>query len=218
MRKILIASLLIMALVLCLTSCSSEVADFADKPDVAQDSGKVTTSEYVRGTIDGNLYESEFVGLRFNATEDMMFHSEEELFELMGVGVDMLGVDEDYAEKLSQIAQLTTVYEMMVSDGFGNNLILMVEKLYRPVTVEEYIDALKNQLTQLTGETPEFTDIETVKIGGVEFSRVTYVNTMYGVEMLQTYDMYKKGDRLVAIIGTAVTDDIEKLYSGFSAY
>ncbi len=187
--------------------------------DVEDDSAEDSNSEYTRGNINDDVYESEWIGLRFEADEDMTFATEEEVLQAMGLGMEMLEIEEETSENMLDYANMASVYEMLASDIYGNNVILMTEKLMiAGFSTAQYIDALKYQLEELTGKNFDFSEITTVEIGGKEFQRITFTYNVYGLDVNQEYNVMKKGDRMISIILTKASDDADRFYDGFFAY
>ena len=86
------------------------------------------------------------------------------------------------------------------------------------ITMEQYVDALKDQLANVTGMTVSFRDgLETVKLGNTEFTKCICDTTLNGVNMTQVYYLRKSDGYMAYIIATITSGytvaDIEALFS-----
>ena len=83
--------------------------------------------------------------------------------------------------------------------------------------MEDYVEALKEQTANVSGMTMEFSDeIETVKLGEHEYSRVTCTTTLSGATMKQVYYLRKVGKYMCGVIVTITAkytvSDIEAMF------
>lgn len=160
-----------------------------------------------RGTVDGNTYSSEFLGISFVKPDSWVYSTDEEINEMMGVSNDITNRT-DYE---AAVADLLTVFDMMVIDyNSGNNVNVVFENLSlsnsTDITEDEYIEITKTNLQAVADLSYTFADVETVSLGGVEFKRLTCdVSYMELVSMKQVMYM-KKIDNYMALISFTIVD------------
>lgn len=178
--------------------------------------------EYVKGTSTETGFESEWLGLRYTAPEGMVMSTEEELNEVMGMGQEMLS--EDFSELQLEYAKMSSVYEMMSKNEAGTtNIIVTVEKLPSSnFSVEDYAEAIKTNLKAVTTITYTISDdLETVSVGGSDFTKITAQADYSGVNMHQDYYVRVIGDRAVSMALTYVDEtasEAEAIINAFEAY
>lgn len=196
---------------------TEDAAADAEAEDTAAAEG-----EYVKGTSTETGFESEWLGLRYTAPEGMVMSTEEELNEVMGMGQEMLS--EDFSELQLEYAKMSSVYEMMSKNEAGTtNIIVTVEKLPSSnFSVEDYAEAIKTNLKAVT--TIAYTisdDLETVSVGGSDFTKITAQADYSGVNMHQDYYVRVIGDRAVSMALTYVDEtasEAEAIINAFEAY
>ena len=184
------------------------------------------SSKYAKGTLKDTSFESEWIGVRFDAPEGFIVATQEELDEFLDIGSEML--EEVYADDGKNVidySELTTVYELLtyqvMEDGTGNpNLTLAVERT--ALTVDKYMDALKKQVNTIyNGTTLSWEETEKVSVGSLECDKYT-VCVDYGYAMMyQSYYMAKKDNRMIYFILTYSDDQSEAataLMNAFKAY
>ena len=199
-----------------LTACSGDKGG-GDTPEDSKPAGKI---EYEKGLLTETSFESKFIGIRFTLPEGFVMATAEDIDEMMGIGAEIVGLD----QKTVDYANLTTVYEMMASAPAGSpNVIVLAEKLLlRSISENQYIDALKEQLKNLS--TMDYTfgeEITSVNIAGREYKKLTAYANANGVDIMQDYIIRKSDNRIVGFITTYTEDNTEaldKLMNGFSAY
>jgi hypothetical protein len=177
-------------------------------------------ADYVKGTLTETRFESEYLNLRFTLPEDYILATEEDMISMMNLGADFIDMD----EKILDYAMVTTVYEMMASSPIGlPNVIVMAEKLtLSNMTEEQYIEALKNQLSRLKNLTyTVHGELASIKIAGQQYKKLSVKTTINGVAVMQDYSIRKSGNRIIAVITTYTEEtiaDLDKLMSGFTSY
>lgn len=195
----------------------------AETGDTEAETGDTAAAgDYVKGTSTETGFESEWLGLRYTAPEGMVMSTEEELNEVMGMGQEMLS--EDFSELQLEYAKMASVYEMMSKNEAGTtNIIVTVEKLPSSnFSVEDYAEAIKTNLKAVT--TIAYTisdDLETVSVGGSDFTKITAQADYSGVNMHQDYYVRVIGDRAVSMALTYVDEtasEAEAIINAFEAY
>ena len=182
-------------------------------------SGEASQDEYTRGTITDNHYESAWIGLKVDLTDDYVMGDEEEINSMIDFGGDAIYKDED--KQILDYAKANSVYEMMAATPDQTaNLILMTEKLsLKNTTEEQYIDSLKSQLTAMTDI--QYTvqdDVTDVTVGGLTFKQLSTTCVSNGVTINQNYLVLKKGDRMIAFISTYMDDKADSMQALLNAF
>lgn len=187
-----------------------------------QSTEEATAEGYVPGTFTDTGYESEYLGYRFTLPEGYVLATDEELKELLGMSMEVMS--EDLTELQKAYAQVTTVFDMMVSSPTGlPNLNVTAEKMNTEgVTPEMVAESLIAQLKSLTTmqcvPSEEYT---TVEIAGNTYTRLEAVVTSGEVSLLQEYYVRLTDDRLINMTLTYSEDtaaEKDTLMSSFEAY
>ena len=205
MKKFLALTLAVV-MALLLVSCAFVPSNKDEQPD---DSKKA--AELSRGTIEGDVYTSEYLGLSFTKPESWVYSTDEEIAAVMNLGAEML-LGENFKNALENNP---VIYDMMVVDTITrSNINVGFENLSKTfasnITVEQYVEALKAQLANVSGLTVTFPEsLETVKLGETEFTKLDCSVTAQGVSMKQVYYL-KKADKFMCYI-------IATIPSGYTA-
>ena len=196
MKKIVSLILVFVLTLTCLVACNKKNED-----ETIVDN---SSTDYVAGVVDGNVYTNTTVGIKYTADEESSMSDEEEIKSLMAVTAD---------------AEMTNTYEMLLFNAQGN-IIVMTEKLDdSEITEEEYLNKKKKQLEDIDMVTIDYGDITTTELAGIEFSSINYPMTL-GVsdEMFQCVLVHKLEDRMFTITLTYMNEAaFEVLTSGFEA-
>ncbi|MDE6388150.1 MAG: hypothetical protein K2L82_10155 [Lachnospiraceae bacterium] len=185
-------------------------------------------AKYSKGTLSDNGFESEWMGIRFNAPEGYVVATQEELDNFISMGQDYVkAVYEENGKKVIDYAELTTVYELMTylpdpeNLGTGDpNLSLAAEKT--TFSTDKYIEVLQSQIKTLFPDVPiTWDEPDNVKVGGLECDK--YTATMdYGVaKMNQSYYITKKDNRVIYFIVSYTPgheEDVDTLMNAFEPY
>jgi len=170
-------------------------------------------SDYKRGKLKENGFESKFLDIKFTLPEGFVMATEEDMLQMMGIGADIAGVDK-------KIVELTTVYEMMASTITGYpNVIVMVEKpLLSNITIEQYFDAVKTSLLSLNNMDYAVEDeITSVEIAGYDYEQMTA--SLPSLNIFQNYIFRKQSGRMIGFITTYslnTKQELDILMGGFS--
>jgi len=171
------------------------------------------SSDYKRGVLTENGFESKFIDLKFNVPEGFMMATEEYMLQMMGIGAEITGADK-------KIIELTTVYEMMASAATGYpNVIVMVEKApFFNITIEQFLDAFKQNLLDVKTMDYVIDDqITSADIAGYNYKQMAA--SLPSLGLFQKMSIRKKGNRFIGLVGTYSLDteqELELLMSGFS--
>ena len=171
-----------------------------------------TKKELSRGTWDGDVYTSEFAGLKFTLPEGWTRSTDEEIAEVMQLGEEVLADEGKYN---SELAKLTTVYDMMAksADQTANIQVMMEKTTY---DVDAYAATLKKGLEEVQSIPYEVGEPTETTICGNTYKAVTATVEMSGVKMEQSYYIRVEGDYMVAIIVTSAGDmTVSEIMSNF---
>ncbi|MBP3568748.1 MAG: hypothetical protein J6K04_06220 [Lachnospiraceae bacterium] len=199
-------------------------AEATKKPTATPKPEKPATGSYEKGVLTENGYESKWMGLRFNAPKGMEFFSQEELDETMRLLGEALGEIEPGAPL--DYTKLSSVYEMQaVEQEDGMSVMLMVELLPEPMTVEEYIELAQQELELIAGDGISYImddEIYPVEIGGKEFLNFGYVLYYGDIAAICQENYFRiQDDRLIGLsfmCENETKDNIQKVLNCFSEY
>lgn len=182
----------------------------------------VQIGEYTKGILDGNSFESEFIGIRLEAPSGYFMATQDELDAMMAGAFEEVG--SDFSEEQLDYAKISTVYEMLITSSNGvPNIIMAAEKLpLANMDIDMYLGAFKNQISQISSVN---TTIEeegiTAEIAGQEYKGLVMVTSTEGTEVYQKALCRKVGDRVVTLMisylpGTEA--QVEELLNAFQPY
>lgn len=192
MKKRFFAMVLMICLLGVMVGCSDKA------PDATPETEAKTVS---RGTIEGNVYTSEFIGVSFTKPDLWVYSTDEEIAAAMQIGAELLDA-ENFAE---QAEKMNNVYDMMVRDMLtGNNINIVFENLKASgssnITEEQYIEVAKAQLKeQASMLNYVFGEAEKCKLGEQEFYRLPAEGGYSGVSFEQRIYIRKEGTYMIVI-------------------
>ena len=207
--KRIFALVIVLVMALSMVGCSDKVTDILNK--------EILNKELTRGTVDGNVYTSEYIGLSFVKPDSWVYSTDEEINELMGATNDIMNRT-DYE---AAVADLATVFDMMVIDSAtSNNVNIVYENLAlsgsTDITMEEYLDITKKNFEAIPDFSYTFSDATNVTLGGVEFTKLecdlTYMEL---ISMKQALYMKKVGNYMVLISFTIIDGTDESVIEGY---
>lgn len=139
--KKLFVMFLTMMLAISFVACGDSDTDI--KGSIKTENEKNTNTEEIElsmGHAEGNIYESEFIGIGFQLPDNWSFYTEEQIKAMNNIAADLM--EEEYAEA---IANANIVYDMYALDALGNNVNINIEKLNvasaLAYTEEEHVEA-----------------------------------------------------------------------------
>lgn len=176
---------------------------------------KGTAKKYERGTVNGNVYHSDFLDLTFTAPSDWTFSTDEEIASSMGVALDMMKDGDKF-----ETSDVSSMVEFYANGTGGSNVIMTIEKISTLAaavnTVDDCVKSLKENITkQLEGSGMSYTfgNTTTTKIGEHEYRRLeaTLETSVAGtaVNIEQIIYIRLVGKYLVSISLTAALGDVE---------
>ena len=176
---------------------------------------------FSRGRIEGQVYESGFLSLRFTAPEGWRFVDDEELSQRMGLSLDIVGEDVfgDAAERAKTIAEQAVVCDMAADAPDGSaSVFLTVEDLEAAgnaaLTDEQYAALLRAQLMSLTDLRYEAGDPEPSSLAGRPC--VTLLARLPDFGMEQRFYLLREGKCMaqISLTGTAgALPDADELFT-----
>lgn len=201
MKKSLCLILTLVMVVFCLAACSGE-----------------EENEFVRGSVAENGWQSEWMGLKLDIADNMTMTSAEEIEKMMEIGADAYFTD-SMGEKMVDYSKVVAVYEMMAIDDFGNNVIVMAEKLPNVlISMDKYIEAFKKTLDESLVDGIQLSEKEEYTLAGQEYTKVELSYKLSGIEISQVCLFRKQSDRMIGIMFTEIRDGaFEKMAAMFSA-
>ena len=204
MKKLIAVTL---AAVLCLSLCACGIVDMPPN------------REFSLGTVEGLKYENKFIGIGCELDTGWSFKTEEEIRELNNFTQDMM--DKDLQEALKNA---TVVYDMMaMGPNQADNIIVNLEKVpnARLMTLdlakncETLFPSVESSLKNV-GYTNITHSIETVKVGGKDFTAMKLQASLYGASMYQTNFFVKCNGYLASVaITTMGINNVDNLLSNF---
>lgn len=158
------------------------------------------TTDISRGEWNGNQYVNEFANIKFNLPSGWSKYSDEQIAQVMNVGVELLNDDQ---KKLAELAQSMVIYGMVANDDTTKaNVSVLLEKPAIKITPESYATSLKQQLEAVSSIQYKVNEIATAKVGSEEYTALTSTASVSGVEIGQSYYIRAEGDYIITIIVT----------------
>ena len=181
----------------------------ADDETTSQPAAAENT-DFKRGSVDGDVYTSDFAGIKFTAPEDWTFAGDDYILSMMNISLDNVG--DDLAVNKAILDQVAIYDAMCVDQSTGANVIIEFENLAKEVpnpdkyTVDDCIESLDKQLSAMSAIEYEKKSTETVTLADQEYTRVIYkadVNANgSSTTMEQVFYVRREGKFLVCIIAS----------------
>ncbi len=199
--------------------------------DTTEDTTEGTTEEpsegISRGTIEGAVYKNEFLGFEFTKPSSWVYSTDEEIAALLNIALDSLAND-NFKEALENNP---AIYDMMVVDSLTRtNINIVYENLAKSfatnITEEQYLEALKYQLSNTEMNVVFSDNIEKVNLGETEFTKCvgeTLIQDPTAItghtKLTQVYYLKKKDGYMASVIVTIAStrdgytvSDIEAMF------
>ena len=195
--KGLLIFLIVASMLFVLTGCGDkENAKKEDKDEVVEQKQETNVKEeekpqFSMGEWNNNVYTNDFLGLKFNLPEGWTYSSDEELEEI----------------NKQMEAQNGVYYVSAINATTGNNINICSEKPAIDMTIEEYINQLKNQLSSLENINYKIGETANEQFLGRECQTVEMTVTMSGIEIMQKYYNYKVDEYIVSLVITSTTGE-----------
>lgn len=213
MLKNLLIIVLVLGMIVLLAGCGKEnITDGAQKQtnDNVEEQKK---SEISMGKWEANTYVNNFIGVKFKLPEGWNYSSEEEIVQMMNIGKELLN---DEQKLMSELSELNSIYYMVASDPTtANSVTIIGEKTLIDISMEYYMNQLKQQLLAVEAINYEAGEVTTEVVAGKEYT--TLQLTVPAYEMIQKYYVTKQDNYFTAIIVTATTGEaaINEMMSHF---
>jgi len=185
-----------------------ETPEPADTPEPTEE--EVRWGSVTRGTWDGNTYTSTYLGLQFEMPADWAVATDEDINQIMGIGLDFVGGDIGSVDL--DALDIITFIDMMASDPMtGMSVYLTYERLVFPrtrISAQDYME-LAAQTIEMMGMDVHFNFPGTTRIGNYDWYSYGSEMDMFGTSVFGRYFVNIE-DGIVRIISI--------IYSDFSMY
>lgn len=201
MKKILTLILAVL-MTLCCVSCGGE---------------EITITH---GTVEGNVYKSDFTGITFTAPDGWNFLSDEEIAKIYNYAAEELTSDK-FADAVANAQSFT---EMMATHSVsGTNISIAYESLAATgntgLSEEKYLETAVGQLKSMSTMSVELVGNGTATLSGASYARTELKTTVSGTTMSQYLYARKIGNYMVVATITITSTsgykvaDIEAMFS-----
>lgn len=168
------------------------------------------------GTWNDNTYTNDFLEVSYTLPDGWTKQTDEEILKTMELGSELMN---DKGELTKKLADLTSVTYLIATDPLtGNNAILMSEKpLIGNVSLDKYVESLKNNLKELESIDYEIGKETKEVINDLKYSTLELTAKYNDVVINQKYFVRKNGKYFISTIITSTTgtDNISNIISNF---
>lgn len=209
---------LLFAWLVTLCGCQNDDVDIRgkyenDASNFSSDAPKDTnasTEKFSLGKTKANVYESDFIGIRYTLDDNWSFYDDKQIKELNKIAVDLAG---DEVEKLLEDA--TIIYDMYASDSDQlNNININLEKVNISQLVEldiaenfkTLMPILKDSFSNMGYENINL-EIGKVEVDGKTLDAIHTTAEINGVNMYQTIFQKKCNGYLASMTVTTFFED-----------
>lgn len=204
---------------------SGDVTDVEEQPEETPEETPIENpeepveKEFSMGTVSGNEYKNEFIGLGLKLDEGWSFYDEEQIRELNNAAFDMAG--EDFKEL---VEQASIVYDMFATDSEGMNTInINLEKIdaeqLEALDIAENYELIIPTLTETyesMGCENITCEIKKIVVDGEQVDAMSTAADIYGMKLYQTAFQKKCNGYLANItVATAIEDTAAELIDNF---
>ncbi|MCL2397223.1 MAG: hypothetical protein FWC93_04075 [Defluviitaleaceae bacterium] len=209
MRKIASLAMLLVFAVVFLAGCGA----------INRTVEEIMTGDYVIGTIDGDNFESEWLNLRFTAPDGFIMASQEEILEMMQLGLDMMDVD----SSVVAWAEMAVVSEMMamLPTGLASVSVATERIMLSNITIEQYVEAAFQGVEALGWEVSPNDDLRQINFAGNQWYTYTATVEAFGIDWSYQYLVRRFDNRMALITVYAIAGEeahIDTLINAFAAY
>lgn len=163
------------------------------------------------GTINGNVYTNESIGIKFTKPEEWNFLSDEELVEFNNGSISAEG----FSDLASTLKEIESVYEMSAQSPLGNNIIVQLGYIPNSssYSAEDFLNEFADQLESESLLTDyNIGKITKREIAGEQFSTLDATTVKSYVTAHQRVCARKHGNYIVIFIMTAFSqEDLEAI-------
>jgi hypothetical protein len=163
-------------------------------------------TDFVKGVIDGDVYTSDFAGIKFTAPEGWTFAKEDYILSMMNISLDVVG--DDLAVNKALLEQAVIYDALCMDETTGANIIFEYENLAKEVpdpdkyTMDDIIDSFDKQLSAISSIKYEKKESDTVTLAGQEYTKLVYSAEMSTLSMEQVFYVRREGDLVFCIIAS----------------
>ncbi len=186
--------------------------NLGDSSDTNEEPVKIS-----RGTITGDAYANEFLGITFTKPSEWNYLSDAEIADTINIGQDAL----DFGDIEKALAEKATVYDMAAMDNlYGNSVMVCYENTLvsggSEISADDYADILRTNLENQTALDYTFESEGKAFLGNTEFVRCVFSAETNGVTLKQAYYVKTMGKYAVTVITTMTNTDIAAIEAMFS--
>ncbi len=164
--------------------------------------------ELERGETTSTQYKNDSLGLTFNLPSGWRFYTDSEIASMLNITVEMFK-DPELFNNVSSAIDF-----MALNPTTGDNVNLSFEKLNgTSITLEQYSATVKALLpSQLQGAKYTFDEDTKVKLGGIEFLKISAKCTYNGITMSQYMYICLTDTHVITASATSVTGQSAAVY------
>jgi len=196
---------------------SSDAPAESDEPTNEAAGFRTGSPELSRGTWDGNVFTSDYLGLWIYISDDWVIATDEEIAEVLGIGAGMIG-DGSFDDLLTAM-EFTTMYDILLSNiNTGASIQIVYERLIFPntrMTEIQYIAQLRPMMEMIG---MEFIDVSgTTRIGEYDWFSYGTRTSMHGINIHGRYfvNISDGVARAIALTYTDFSESPEDLLAMF---
>lgn len=211
--------LLAMVLVVGLAACGSKKDSSSEQKEATEEVDKEAKKEeekpkpYVKGSVEGNHFESEWLNMQADFSDEYVMATEEEIAEMQSAGSEVLMNEEgqEAIEKTEEAGTVTNEMMVLALDGIPNCTVAVEKLALENITAKQYLTKTRDEL--IANMTEEFPiafrgTLPAVMIAGEEFLCLRADMTVNGV--LMSSDSYVRiKDSYAILINATYNKDTE---------
>jgi hypothetical protein len=198
-------------------SAEAEENETAEAEAPAEEESDV---EFTTGTVNGNVYENEYFGIKLTVPSDYSFLDDDTLSQLTGMASDIMKDNKAAKQALENGTAAIVAYG--IKSGAADNINVTIQSnasLANTIFDEKAImDVSKDQLkSALESQGAEITSCEVVEseVAGEKHYIIELTGNVNGMEVHEQVVNFQKGDYMMAIeASTFNSDDAATLMSG----
>ncbi len=207
MKKKILTVVIAMAMVLATTACGS-------------------SANFERGTVEGNVYTNTSVGIKATVPEGLTVADEATVKEFEDAALASLetqNLTDAQKEKLAS----AMIYDAVITSELGTSIQIAAEDMKQTMGVKAKADVYLDSLKETTktsyesmGCTVEFSDVDTVALGGQDFSHIDISIDLSGYAVKQEAYCRVVGNYMYYMIVTNMgdcEDDITAFFDSIEA-
>lgn len=182
-------------------------------------------TNFKRGTVEGNVYTSEFGGFKLTAPDDWKFATDEQILQVMNIGAN--AVYSEKADAALEIANQATISDAIcMNSSSTENITISYENLAKNVALpddasaEDYFAIADRQFALIPSM--KYTKVsgpENTTLGGNEYLRAVYDVDYGNITLKQAYYVRRVEDfiNVISVTSYAPDKDILSYEELFSA-